>query len=67
MAQAHQGTAHIMGASSGIGAICAGRLPRRGYNLGPVARRHDRLIALAAKSYFPRQAGHRPAKGVLDL
>jgi hypothetical protein len=120
VAQAQQGTAHIMGASSGIDAIYEDRLPRRGYNLGPVARRRDRLIAfanhivnsthqrveiavadlneltspacvesdtetasassvgreppftvigcaLAAKSYFPRQAGHRPAKGVLDL
>src|SRR5580704_17193375 len=44
-----KGTALISGASTGLGAVYADRLARRGYDLIVVARNRDKLNALAKK------------------
>jgi uncharacterized protein len=49
MAKKDLGTALITGASSGIGAIYADRLARRGYDLILAARNQERLETLASK------------------
>jgi short-subunit dehydrogenase len=59
------GTALITGASSGIGAIYADRLARRGHDLILVARNRERLDALARRLSY--DTGHAVKVIVADL
>ncbi|MGF6539430.1 SDR family NAD(P)-dependent oxidoreductase [Paraburkholderia youngii] len=65
MTQAHPGTALITGASSGIGAVYAERLARRGYDLILVARNSDKLDLLAQR--IGNETGQKIQKIVADL
>lgn len=60
-----KGTAVVTGASSGLGEVFAERLAKRGYNLKLVARRKDRLDALADK--LRTQYGIKVTNLVADL
>lgn len=60
-----KGTALITGASSGIGAVYADRLARRGYDLILVARNKERLEGLASR--LSSETGRRVEILVADL
>jgi short-subunit dehydrogenase len=64
-ANSNKGTALITGASSGIGAVYADRLARRGYDLILVARDRQRLDAVAAD--LAAQTGRKISVIAADL
>lgn len=57
-------TVIITGASAGIGTALAREFARRGYNVGLMARRADRLEALAAEL---RKGGTKVEIGIVDI
>ncbi|CAN7462957.1 SDR family NAD(P)-dependent oxidoreductase [Rhizobium sp. LjRoot258] len=65
MTEQHKGTALVTGASSGIGAIYAQRLAKRGYDLILVARNGERLSELATK--LTRETGRTVETVAADL
>jgi uncharacterized protein len=65
MSQPNQGVAVITGASSGIGAVYADRLARRGHDLLLIARREERLRQLAAE--ISGRTGRKAEVLVADL
>lgn len=65
MSDANKGTALVAGASSGIGAVYADRLARRGYDLILVARSQDKLSQLAKR--LSTQTGRKVEAVVADL
>jgi len=60
-----KGLAVITGASSGIGAVYADRLARRGYDLLLVARNRERMEDLAKK--LAAETGHKVEILAADL
>jgi len=60
-----KGTALITGASTGIGAVYADRLAKRGYDLILVARNEERLRTLANRR--TTETGRKAAVVVADL
>jgi short-subunit dehydrogenase len=65
MSDANKGTALVTGASSGIGAIYADRLARRGFDLILVARSQDKLSQLAKR--LANETGRKVEALVVDL
>jgi short-subunit dehydrogenase len=65
VSHAHPGVAVVTGASTGIGAVYADRLARRGYDLVLVARKQDLLQSLATR--LSRETGRSVEVLAADL
>src|ERR1700753_967350 len=65
MSDANKGTALVTGASTGMGAIYADRLARRGYDLILVARSQDKLSQLATR--LGKETGRKVETVAADL